>query len=168
MMDWAGLSELRPAKCLLIVLANWMLSVALSGWYPAPVYVVQDVKRWHGCAVTERLAETSSLRGILGVSAPGTTSASSRRICLHSPPHHSEMSALSSAASPSLSFILTLTAPSLPELHRRQVRFFFTPRLVGSSFSRCARHSCFQPSPWDVLAWTSERAAAWWWRSLWR
>lgn len=71
------------------------------------------------------------------------------------------MSALSSAASPSLSFILTLTAPSLPELHRRQVRFFFfTPSLVGSSFSRCARHSCFQPPPWDVLASTSEKSGS--------
>lgn len=80
-----------------------------------------------------RLAETSSLRGVLGVIAPGTTSVSSRRICLRSP-HHSEMSALSLATSPSLSFILTLTAPSLPELHKRQV-CFFTLSLVGSSFA---------------------------------
>lgn len=79
------------------------------------------------------LAETSSLRGVLGVTVPGTSSVSSRKICLHSP-HHSEMSALSLAASPSLSFILTLTAPSLPELHERQV-CFFTPSLVGSSFA---------------------------------
>lgn len=50
------------------------------------------------------------------------------------PPHHSEMSALSLAASPSLSFILTLTAPSLPEM-TKTASVFFKPSLVGSSFA---------------------------------
>lgn len=48
------------------------------------------------------------------------------------------MSALSLAASPSLSFILTLTAPSLPELHRRQVRFFL-PQVSSAALFPDAR-----------------------------
>lgn len=155
MMDWVGLSELRPAKRLLIVLTNWMLSVSSLH------LMATSGKCCRGCETLTwlcrdlRLAETWSLRGILGVPAPGTTSVSSRRICLHSTPPHPPITlrCLLSLLPPSLLFWLQLSPP-LPELHRRQVRFFFCffflLQVSSAALLRCARHSCFHPSLRDV------------------
>lgn len=143
MMDWVSLLEIGPAKRHFIFLSYWILNAAPSGWFPIDaVHTVQDLKLWHDLAVTcFRLL----LAGLLGVTAPGTASVSNRRICLHSP-HHSEMSALSLAVSPSLSFILTPTAPSSPALHKRQVSFFI-PSLIGCSV---AMHA---PPVLPAIAW---------------
>lgn len=67
-------SHLLNAKCRsLQLILSWR--ICCTG-FEALTWLFRDL----------RLAETSSLRGVLGVTAPGTTSVSSRRICLRSPP----------------------------------------------------------------------------------
>lgn len=122
-----------------------LLNVALSSWricctgFEALTWFFRDL-----C-----LAETWSLRGVLGVTAPGTTCVSSRRICLHSPITLRCLLSLWPPLPPSLLFWLWLPPPCL---NYRNAKCIFSPQVSSAALLRCTRHSCLQPSLWDVVA----------------
>lgn len=90
-------------------------------------------KVWSFDMIVPRTRFRLSLAGVLGFTAPGTTSVSNRRICLHSPITLRCLLSLWPSLPPSLSFWLQLPPPRLN--HTNGKCLFFIPSLIGCSIA---------------------------------